>query len=171
MKTLGIWLASFVLLSLESPMLETLQMSAFAPDVTIVAALYLGTTSPFVTGLAAAALLGLMRDGFALSSPVGLYAELTALAFLASRSLSKRVDLKSPIPLMATAAGLCLASNLLFLVLSVVFHREFVLQAESFRMVLPLALLTMLVAPIQFALLATVERLFRRRRDGDVLFG
>lgn len=171
MKELIWWLATYVLLALASPVLGHLQSQWYAPDVALLTALYAGGRTTLLRSVMLAFVLGLCRDGFAVSTPAGLYTEVLVLVTLAGRVLATRVDLRSPVPLMATAAGVSVAATLLFLAFEATFHRSFDAYGDVLRMTMPLALVTMLVAPVQFALLQGLTRRFeaRDRSEGHYL--
>jgi hypothetical protein len=161
------WLTTYVLMSLASPVLGHLQSQWYAPDVALLTALYAGGRTTLLRSAALAFALGLCRDGFAASTPVGLYTEVLVLVALSGRLLATRVDLRSPVPLMATAAGVSVAATLLFLAFEATFHRSFDAYGDVLRMAMPLALVTMLVAPAQFALLQALTRRFEPRDRSD----
>ncbi|MSP90973.1 MAG: hypothetical protein EXR79_04085 [Myxococcales bacterium] len=154
-----VWtLVAFALQAAVSPLLGRLESQFFAPDIALLTALYVGSRSSLLRGVACGFAVGLFKDGLALAAPIGVYTEITVLAVLAGRVLEKRVDLRSAVPLMATAAGVTLAATALFLLLEAVFHRAFDAYLDVVQMALPLALVTMLVAPLYFALLDRLSR-------------
>ena len=164
------WIAvTFSLLSLVSPLLGRLDSQFFAPDFALLAALYVGSRSTLLSGLLCAFVIGLLKDGLSLSVPVGLYTEINVLALLMARVLERRVDLHSPVPLMATAAGMSIGATGLFLMLEAIFHRSFDAYGDVLRMALPLALITMLMAPVQFALLDRITRRFDSHHRTGIL--
>lgn len=159
-------LTTFALLGVASPLLSRSELVFFAPDVALLAALYIGTASALVPGLLTVFAIGLLKDGFALAAPVGLYTEICVLAFLLGRSLAGRVDLRSTVPLMATAAAASLGATALFIALEMVFDRAFETPGEAARMALPLAMVTMLAAPVVFGAFDRLAMIFDRRRGG-----
>lgn len=164
------WIAvAFALLALVSPLLGHLDSQLFAPDVALLTALYAGSRSTLLPAVVVGFTVGLLKDGLALGAPVGMYTEINVLCVLAARLLERRVDLHSPVPLMATSAGMSLAATALFLMLEAVFHRSFNAWGEVLRMAMPLALVTMLVAPVQFALLDRITRRLDAHPRGAVL--
>jgi len=169
MKEISWILLAFGLLALVSPLLGRLDSQLFAPDVALLTAMYVGSRSTLLSGIVVGFCVGLLKDGLSLSAPVGLYTEINVLCVLAARVLERRVDLRSAVPVMATAAGLSLAATLLFLALESVFHRSFTAFGEVLGMALPLALLTMLVAPVQFALFDRVTRRFESQGRSTLL--
>ena len=99
-----IWFAvTYLLLALESPVLGHLQSQWYAPDVALLTALYAGGRTTRLRAVSLAFVLGLCKDGLAASTPIGLHTEILVLAALAGQGLATRVNLRSPLPLMATA--------------------------------------------------------------------
>lgn len=164
------WIAvTYLLLALLSPLLGRLDVQLYAPDVAMVTSLYVGSRSQLGPAVATAFAVGLLKDGFSLSAPVGVYTEINVLVALLARLLHNRVDLVSAAPVIATAAGTSLLATALFLGFESVFHRSFSAYGDVFSTALPLALTTMLVAPAQFKLLDAVGRRFERSDRGAVL--
>ncbi len=166
-----VWLLiTFALLGLESPLLGSFEMQLYAPDVLLLSAVYIAVRGDQLPGLVTVFFCGLLKDGFALASPVGLFTEIAVLTFLLARLLLPRVDLRSLVPLMATAAGATLSATGVFWLLVSVFDRDFAGHDQVLQAALPLTLATMLVAPVQFWLLDRGARLFGRRdRSGMVI--
>ena len=160
MKPFAWILLAFLALSLFSPLLGHFDSQFFAPDIALLTALYAGSRASTPTAIMVGFTIGLLKDGLALAVPVGLYTEIGVLVALFSRFLEPRVDLRSAVPVMATSAALSLASTLVFLLLEAVFHRAFNDYVEVLRMALPLALITMLVAPAWFGVLDRVTGRF-----------
>ena len=168
----AVWIGlTYGLLALLSPLLGYLDAQLFAPDVAMLTALYVGSRCPLVPALAASFAVGLLKDGFSLSAPVGVYTEICALVALIGQALQHRVDLVSPMPVMATAAATSLAASGLFLALVAVFARTFEAYGAVLATALPLALTTMLWAPAQFALLDRIGRRFDHQNRGAILLG
>lgn len=166
-----LWLAvTYVLLALESPLLGHLDSQFFAPDVALLTALYAGSRANLSRALACGVAVGLLKDGMATSVPVGLYTEITVLAVLTGRLLARRVDLGSTVPLMATAAGSSIGATTLFLILEAIFHRSFEAYGDVLHMAMPLALITMLVAPVHFAILDRLTNRFEARERSGAVF-
>ncbi len=170
MKELVWILVSYALLAIESPLLGHLDSQFYAPDIALLTALYAGSRTPMLRAVATAFAIGLIKDGLATSVPIGLNTEIAVLIALTAQLLERRVDLRSPVPLMATAAALSLLSTGVFLALEAIFHRSFNSYGDVLRMALPLALITMLVAPVQFALLNRVTRRFEARERAGAIF-
>ena len=170
MKPLAWILLAFLALALLSPLLGHFDSQFFAPDIALLTALYAGSRASTPTAIIVGFSIGLLKDGLSLSVPVGLYTEVGVLAALLGRFLESRVDLRSAVPVMATSAALSLAATLVFLLLEAVFHRAFNDYLDVLRMALPLALITMLVAPPWFGLLDRVTGRFEQpHRTGGLL--
>jgi hypothetical protein len=152
-----------LLLALESPLLHNVGRWWLAPDVLVLAAVYLGSRGNFVAGLLAASAAGLAKDGFSLAAPVGIFAEIGAIGFLATRLIGRRVDLGSLMPTMATCGVATFIAVGLFVTFEVIFHRAFSAVEEVLRAGPPMALGTMLLAPLFFWLYDRVGDLFERR--------
>ncbi len=159
-----VWLVvTWLLLALESPLLGSFSSQLFVPDVLVITALFAAHRGSLLGGALTIFAIGLLKDGFCLAAPVGLFVETGVLIFLGMRFAARHTDLRSPITLMATTAVASLVATALFLLFETIFHRNFGSHAQALRMALPLALMTMLVAPFQFALLDRVGRIFERR--------
>jgi rod shape-determining protein MreD len=163
-------LTVYVLLALESPLLYQLSLSFYAPDLGLITILYLGMTWGTVPGVLAALAVGLLKDGFALGSPIGLYMHIAVVLFLGTRAIAAHLNLRPVVVSVFAAFVASLASSLLFLLLTLVFDRSFENYALIFRMMGPQALVTAPFAPILFLLFERVDRLTVRRRSGSIFF-
>ncbi len=165
----GVWLLfTYLLLALESPLLGRVDFQFYAPDVALLLALYLASRAELLPGLVVAFAAGLLKDGFSLAAPLGLFTEINVLALLGARVLSRRVDLRSTVPLMATSAAASLVASGLFLLLSAIFDRDFAGTDQVLLKALPLALMTMLVMPVLSAVLDRLARIFERGGSASV---
>jgi rod shape-determining protein MreD len=169
MKPFAWILLAFLALALLSPLLGHFDSQFFAPDIALLTALYAGSRTSTPTAILVGFSVGLLKDGLSLSVPVGLYTEVGVLAALLGRFLEPRVDLRSAVPVMATSAALSLAATVVFLILEAVFHRAFDAFGDVVRMALPLALITMLVAPPWFGLLDRVTGRFEHPHRSGLL--
>jgi len=170
MRALVTILLVYVLLGIESPLLYQLSLSFYAPDLGLVAVMYLGMTWTTLPGVIATLLIGLLKDGFALGSPIGMYMHIAVVLFLVTRAVAAHLNLR-PVAISVFAAFLAsLASSLMFLVLTLVFDRGFENYGLVFRMMGPQALVTAPFAPILFLLFERVDRLTVRRRSGSIFF-
>lgn len=169
MKEFSWILTAFALLTLVSPLLGHFDSQFFAPDIALLTALYAGSRAELLPALITAFAVGLLKDGLALSAPVGLYTEINVFAVLLARVLARRVDLHSAVPVMATSAAMSIGATGMFLILESIFHRQFESYGEVVRMALPLALMTMLLAPVHFALFDKITRRFDQGSRGTIL--
>ncbi|MBI5610223.1 MAG: hypothetical protein HY902_15205 [Deltaproteobacteria bacterium] len=164
------WVAlTYLLLALLSPLLGRLDAQLYAPDVALISALYLGSRLETGPAVLMAFVVGLLKDGFSLSAPVGVYTEIAVLVALIGRFLQARVDLVSPLPVMASSAAISLLASGLFLAFESVFHRAFDAYGEVLTTALPLALTTMLVSPLQFWLMERIRRRLDSHAHGNLL--
>lgn len=164
------WVAmTYLLLALLSPLIGRLDVQVYAPDVALLTSLYIGSRVETVPAVLAAFCVGLLKDGFSLSAPVGVYTEINVLVALLARFLQSRVDLVSPLPVMASSAATSLLASALFLGFESVFHRSFEAYGEVVATALPLALTTMLVAPGQFWVLERIRLRLDRQVHGNLL--
>ena len=169
MRNLTLFLVAFMLLAMESPLLGRIQAEAFAPDIALIVVLYVGLTSRFEAGILLALLLGWLKDGFALGSPVGMHMEILTIAFLVTYRLSRRLALRSPLGVALLTIVFSLGCGVLELILSLVFERDFGVGARDSQLMLkamlPQALLTAPFGPMLFWLLGRVDRFITRQSD------
>ena len=165
------WLCvTWMLLGLESPLLGSFSTQLFAPDVLVISALFIAHRGALLPGIVTVFAIGLLKDGFCLAAPVGVFTEVGVLVFLAMRVASRHNTLSTAISLMATSAVATLFATALFMLFETIFHREFGSHAQALRMALPLALITMLAAPLQFALLDRIGAFFERSSTSGSMF-
>ena len=169
MRGLALWLAVFVLLAFESPLLYQAHVAHYAPDVVLIAAIYLGLTSSFESGLFICFVLGFLKDGFALGSPVGLYTEITVLVFLVSFRLSRRLAVRGPVSVVFLTAFFSLGASFLELLLCLTFDRTFGQGASGpgliLSMMLPQALISAPFGPVVFWLLERLDTWTTHKND------
>jgi len=150
-------LLGYLLLSLESPLLTSFHVRMYAPDPALAVVVYAAATLDFGSGIMLAAMLGLIKDGFASGVPVGLYVEIYVLIYLSCFALSRRLDYRNVV--LITLVVMCgsLISSLLFFVLSAIFDRDFEQFDMIFRMALPQALITAPMGPIVSGILSYLD--------------
>jgi len=69
------WLfATWMLLGLESPLLGSFSTQLFAPDVLVITALFIAHRGAILPGVITMLAIGLLKDGFCLAAPVGVFA-------------------------------------------------------------------------------------------------
>ncbi len=150
MRPVAWTLFTVLLLSFEGPLLRHVDRWWLAPDLLVLAALYLGSRCSWLVGLSCAAAIGLWKDAFSLAAPVGTFVEIGTLLCAATSLLGNRLDLRSTLPTMAAAGGATFAAVGLFLLFQALFHRNFGAFDEVLRAAPPMALGTMLAAPVVF---------------------
>ena len=114
--------------------------------------------------------LGAMKDGFSLgATPVGMYMEISVLAFLLSYRLSRRLSLQSPIPIILVSILYVIGAALAELVLSLLFVKSFGTEGSSslltLRSMFPQALATAPFGPIIFWLFDRLDGYMTRRSE------
>lgn len=169
MRTLAFILVGFLLLAFESPLLQDAGSAQYVPDLALVMTIFVGLTSTYGRGLAIALALGLLKDGFAGGSPVGMYTEINALAFFVAFRLSRRLVLRGPIGAMLVSFVFSLGASIVELILSLVFVRSFGLGSSGpgliFASMVPQALLTAPFGIVIFWLLDRLDGLLTRKGD------
>jgi len=160
-------LLGYVLLSLESPLLTSFHVRMYAPDPALAIVVFAACAMDFVPGMALAALLGLLKDGFAAGVPIGMHVEIFALVFLACYALSRRMDYRNVVLMTLVVAVASLVASTLFFALSAIFDRDFEEFDLVFRLAIPQAVITSPMGPIVAGLLAWVDRkLFLIEKEG-----
>jgi len=171
-RSAAIILVGFLMLALESPLLYDANVAQYVPDLVLVVAIYLGLSSSFGRGLGVALAVGLLKDGFAAGTPVGMYMEINAIAFLVAFRLSRRLVLRGPVGAMLVSLLFSVGASVVELVLSLVFVRSFGLGNSGPGLILasmvPQALVT---APFGVAVFWVLDRLDAlTTRKGDSVF-
>jgi rod shape-determining protein MreD len=169
-RSVGIILLTFLLLSVLSPFLQQASViQSYTPDVVMLVVIYVGLTTKFEAGVGLALVLGLLKDGFAPSSPVGMYMEIAVLVFLIGSRLSRRLALRGPLLLMMITVIFSLGSSLIELLLGLVFDRSFGSATSGpwviLEAMLPHALITAPFAPLIFWLFDRLDGLTTRKND------
>lgn len=169
MRAVTILLAAFLLMAFESPLLHRAALASYAPDLALVFVLYLGLTSRFQSGLLLAVGIGLIKDAFTLSTPVGMHMEILAVTFLVCFRVSRRLALRGPVGLVVLTAVFSVGASLLELVLSLVFDRGFGTGDRGVGLLLaamlPQALVTAPFGPLLFWLLERLDQLTTRKTE------
>jgi rod shape-determining protein MreD len=167
MRHAAILLVSFLLLAFESPLLGRVRAEAFAPDLLLIVVLYVGLTTRLEKGLVLALVLGLLKDGFTLGTPIGMHMELLVLAFLVTFRMSRRLALRSPLGVVLLTIFFSLGSGLVELALALVFDRDFGVGARDAELILkamiPQALVTAPFGPRLFWLFDRLDRVMTRQ--------
>jgi rod shape-determining protein MreD len=160
-------LLGYLLLSLESPMLTSFHIRMYAPDPTLALVIFAAAGFNFVPGVALAACLGFLKDGFSSGVPLGMYVEIYVLIFLGCYALSRRLDYRNVV--LVTLVALCasFASSMLFFIMSAIFDRDFEQFDLIFRLAIPQALITAPMGPIVAGLAGWLDsRILPHERDG-----
>lgn len=163
-------LLAYLLLGLESPLLHQLNLSLYAPDLALVIVLYVALTMQGLTGATTAFLVGLLKDGFAMGSPVGMFTEISVLVYFTFRFMAHKVTLRGAGAQMIVTFLATLLGGGLFLLLTAVFDRAFDSYRSIVSMIVPQALITAPFAPVVFFLCSRVDGLFARRKRESVFF-
>ncbi len=170
MRTLGVLLLTFLLLALESPLLHQGGVTQYTPDLALLVVIYIGQTSKLEGGVILALCLGLLKDGFALGSvPVGMFAEISVLAFLVSYQLSKRLAVQGAITTMLVALLFVVGTSIVELLFSLLFMKGFGTDGGGPSLILasmiPQALATAPFGPVIFWLFDKLDGVTIRKRD------
>ncbi len=161
---------TFMLLVVASPLLHQLGLSFYAPDFGLIAVLYVAAATPLTSGMLVVFIIGLLKDAFALGSPIGLYTHIAVVVFLLARGLSGRMNIRSLVTAILVTFFASIVSSVLFLGLSAVFDRTFDSFDVILRMMLPQAMVTAPFAPILFALFDKADRVVSRKGSRTTLF-
>ncbi len=163
-------LVVYLLLAIESPLLDKLSLAFYAPDFALIVVLHLAISAGTIGGVLTTLAVGLLKDGFALGSPIGLYTEVLVVVFLIARVVGRRLRLNALLPSMLATFVASLVSSLLFLVLTMIFDRAFENYGLVLKMMGPQAFVTAPFAPLILLLMERVDQLTVRRR-GTLFFG
>ncbi len=169
MRSIALLMVAFLVLAFESPLLTRVHLAPYAPDFALLFTLYVGFTSRLEAGLAVVVMLGLLKDAFALSTPVGMHTEILILAFLLSYRISRRLALRGPVGVVVLALLVSVGASLAELLLSLVFDRTFGAGPRGvdliLRAMLPQALLTAPFGPLVFWIADRTDRLVTRKSE------
>jgi rod shape-determining protein MreD len=158
-----------LLLVLQSPIFGFLGLRPSVLDLSLVATLYLASSSRALPGFVTSVVVGLLADAFTPGGLLGMNAEIHGLLFLLVTGLGSRFPLSRPVPLLLVAAVSSILKTLLFYVFSILFDRSFEPRAEVLLWGLPTALVTAMLSPVLFLPFAGVDRLVRGRRSAESL--
>jgi len=158
LRILAYVIVSYLLLSLESPLLTSFHVRMYAPDPALACVVFAAVTLEFMPGIILCAILGLMKDGFSSGVPVGMYVEIYVLVFMACYALAWRLDYRNVVLITLIVMCASLMSSLLFFVLSAIFDRDFEEFDLIFRMAIPQALITAPMGPIVSGILSYLDR-------------
>ena len=170
MRVLLILALTYLMLGLESPLLHQLNLSLYAPDLAVLVVVWLALNVEGLTGALAAFAIGLLKDGFALGSPVGMFTEISVLVYYSFHFLAHKVTLRGVATQMILAVLGVLLAGVLFLALTAIFDRGFDSYGSILSMIVPQALITAPFAPMVFWLCGFSDTVFSRRRKDNVFF-
>lgn len=170
-QALSVILLVFLMLAVESPLLQEVHLSSFAPDLALVAVLWVALHLSLVAGVLTALVIGFLKDGFVMAVPLGMNMEISVVVLLLARYLASKVPVRGVVSLVVTTVFLTMVGALMFVLLSLLFDKHFVAYRVVFRLMVPVALVTAPFAPVVFYLLDRLDGLFARARQRDSLFG
>lgn len=160
-------LAGYLLLSIESPLLNSFHVRMYAPDPGLAVVAYAASAMAFLPGVVTAVMVGLLKDGFSGGVPLGMHVEIYVLLFLGCAALARRLDYRGAVLMTLVVFCASLVSSVLFFVLSAIFDRDFEQFDLIFRLAIPQALISAPFGPITAAILAFVDaRVLRLDREG-----
>jgi len=169
-RSLGVLMVGFALMAIESPLLLEFHLSIYAPDLALIvviwAVLHMGTTSGAVT----CALLGFLKDGFVMGSPVGMHMEIFVVVFFIGRFFAGRLQIRGIVGLIVITAIASILASLLFALLSLLFDRTFTEYDLIMRLMLPNAMVTAPFSPLVFYFLDRLDRLVHRKGPDSIFF-
>jgi len=163
-------MATYVMLAIESPLLQELHLSFFAPDLALTAAVWVALNMPPVAGPITVCLLGYLKDGFVMGAPIGMHMEIFVVIYYVIRFFAARLLVRGLFTLMLTTVVASLIATSLFALLSLLFDGTFADFGMVFRLMVPVALVTAPFAPVVFYVLDRVDTVFVRRGRDNVFF-
>ena len=169
-RGLAVLMVSYLLLAIESPLLQELRQSYFAPDLALLVVVWVGLNMNATSGALTCFFLGFLKDGFVMGCPVGMHMEIFVIVFFLTRIFVGKVQLKNTWILIFACFVASLLASLLFALLLLLFDPHFTAYELVFRLMLPVALVTAPFAPAIFYVLERIDRMFLRR-GRDTLFG
>jgi len=165
----AILMIAFLALAFESPLLHRVSLAPFAPDIALVIVLYVGLTTRYLPGIVLAVSIGLIKDAFSMSVPVGLYMETMLIAFLLTQRLSQRLSVRGPLGVVTLTAVFCVGCSLVEIVLCLIFDQDFGVArggtGAAFTAMLPQALITAPFGPVAFWLLEKIDGFITQPRE------
>ncbi|MCB9547583.1 MAG: rod shape-determining protein MreD [Myxococcales bacterium] len=144
---------------------EAFALTRWAPDFAVVIVLWLAVSRGWaISAFLAAAVIGLMTDGF-VGSPAGIHVLQATLLVLLAGLLAERVRFRSlPGRLLLGGAG-SLVSLFLLVAICRIFLGETAIGARVGSLVLPRTVLLMLVMPIAYPILDRLDAFASKRRE------
>lgn len=170
MRSVFVLIIVFVCLMLQIPALTLLGLQNFSVDVTLVATIFLASSTSGVAPLLVVSLMGLLTDTFMPGGLFGMQMEIQVVMFVLARMAMSRFQLSRTIPLMLVVFASSVLSALLFLLFSVVFDRGYSYTTQVVTSGLTQAVMTAVFAPLLFKLFGIADGRFHRKRDARSLF-
>ncbi len=164
-RGLAVFMLTYLMLSIESPLLVDLHLSYFAPDLAVIVVVWVALHMNTVSGSITCFLLGFLKDGFVMGVPVGMHMEIFVIIFFLVRYFAGKVLVRGLPTLMITVFVISLLASCLFALLSLLFDRNFTDYGLVFRLLVPVALVTAPFAPGVFYVLDRADGVFNRQRD------
>ncbi len=168
-RALAVLMVGYILLAIESPLLQQLHLSFFAPDLALIAVVWVALHMNFTSGAITCFFLGYLKDGFVMGAPVGMHIEIFVVVFMLLRFFAGKLLMRGLLTLLVTCAVATVFACVLFALLSLLFDPTFTDYGLVLRLAVPVALVTAPFAPVVFFALDRVDRLFVRR-GSDSLF-
>ena len=120
-------------------------------------------------GLFVALIIGLMKDAFSLSVPVGLYMESLVVAFIIAQRLTRRLSVRGPLGVVTLTAVFSIGCSLLEAGLSLVFDETFGVarggMSTALAAMLPQMVFTAPFGPLGFWLMDKLDGLMSQQRE------
>ncbi|MEC9072768.1 MAG: hypothetical protein VX938_10330, partial [Myxococcota bacterium] len=155
------------------PLLHRASVAPYAPDIAMIIVLYVGLTTDYLPGIIIAVCVGLLKDAFSMSVPVGLYMETMLIAFLLTQRLSQRLSVRGPLGVVILTAVFCVGCSLVEVVLCLIFDQDFGVSrggtGVAFAAMLPQALITAPFGPVGFWLLERIDGFITQPRESGHL--
>jgi len=163
-QALAVWSAVYLMLAIESPLLQNLHLAFFAPDLALIAVVWIALHMSFEGGALLCFALGYLKDGFVMAVPIGMHMEIFVLLFMLVRYFSGKLLVRGLPTLILTVGVTSVLASGLFAVLSLLFDPTFTDYQLVMRLTLPVALVTAPFAPVVFFLLDRIDGLFMRKQ-------
>ncbi len=152
-------------------MLQHLHLARFAPDLALIAVVWIALNMNFTSGVTTCFFLGYLKDGFVMGAPIGMHMEIFVMVFFMVRFFAGKLRVRGSVTLMFTVGMATIIACLLFALLSLLFDPTFTDYGMVIRLILPLALVTAPFAPLIFFLLDRVDAVFHTKGRDSLFAG
>jgi len=169
-RSLAVLSVCYIVLALESPLLQELHLSFFAPDLALIAVVWIALHMNPVPGILTCFFLGYLKDGFVMGAPVGMHMEIFVAVYYVVRFLAARMRVRGMVTLIVTTFVASMMASSLFALLSLLFDSTFTDFGLIFRFMIPVALVTAPFAPVMFYILDKVDNVFFRKGSDSLFF-